>query len=272
MEDWLHREGALRNPWVARAKEAEPANEAARDAGNGRAPTVRVAVYDSLASLPRVVELTADGARDFVDLMANKTYELSQAKGGEIPFTVIREVVENLVHAYFEEAVITILDNGNTIRVSDQGPGIENKAAVFVPGFSTATREMKQVIRGVGSGLPVAKEILEVAGGKITVEDNLEKGAVITLSLDRQPAEEPAQGPAAPPDISLTDRQKKILFLVTELGSLGPSKVAQELDASVSSAYRDLVALEGIGLIGPSQNGQRSLTPTGVAYLERMEG
>lgn len=267
----------MRNPLVARTKEVEPANKAARDAGKDRAPTVRVAVYDSLASLPRVVELTADGAREFVDLMANKTYELSQAKGGEIPFTVIREVVENLVHAYFEEAVITILDDGNTIRVSDQGPGIENKAAVFVPGFSTATREMKQVIRGVGSGLPVAREMLEVAGGKITVEDNLEKGAVITLSLDRQPSEEPAEEPAAgtpaaPPDISLTDRQKKILFLVTELGSLGPSRVAQELDASVSSAYRDLVVLEGIGLIGPSQNGQRSLTPTGVVYLERMEG
>ena len=267
----------MRNPLVARTKEAGPANRAPRAAGNDKAPTVRVAVYDSLASLPRVVELTAEGAREFVDLMANKTYELSQAKGGEIPFTVIREVVENLVHAYFKEAVITILDDGNTIRVSDQGPGIENKSTVFMPGFTTATREMKQVIRGVGSGLPVAREMLEVAGGKITVEDNLGKGAVITLSLERKPAEAPAQEqlaeePTAPANISLTDRQKKILFLVTELGSLGPSKVAQELDASVSSAYRDLVALEGIGLIGPSQNGQRSLTPTGVAYLERMEG
>lgn len=263
----------MRNPLTGRMKESG-AQEAE---GGERGPSVRVAVYDNLSSLPRVVELSGRDYREFVDLMSNKTYELSQSKGGQIPFSVIREVVENLVHAYFEEAVITILDGGNTIRVSDQGPGIEDKDAAFTPGFSTATRQMKRVIRGVGSGLPVAKEMLEVAGGKITIEDNLRRGAVITLSLESQPVKpEPAQEPAvetqAAPEPLLTDRQKRVLFLVTELGALGPSKIADELGISLSSAHRDLVALEGLGLIETTSHGKRALSSRGVDYLEHMEG
>jgi hypothetical protein len=263
----------LRNPLAGRGKDPDrlEKNEEAPS------PMVRVAVYDNMSSLPRVHELAGQDYREFIDLMANKTYELSQSKGGQIPFTVIREVVENLVHAYFEEAVITILDGGNTIRVSDQGPGIHDKGAVFSPGFSTATREMKQIIRGVGSGLPVAREMIEVAGGKITVEDNLSQGAVVTLSLE-PPAAPPAPEPApvaeepAAPEAELTDRQKRVLFLVTELGALGPSKIAAELNISLSSAHRDLVALEALGLIEMTAHGKRALSSAGIDYLEHMEG
>lgn len=263
----------MRNPLAGRVKEPgfrENENEE-------QAPMVRVAVYDNLSSLPRVHELAGQDYREFVDLMANKTYELSQAKGGQIPFTVIREVVENLVHAYFEEAVISIMDDGNTIRVSDQGPGIEDKGAAFTPGFSTATREMKQFIRGVGSGLPVAKEMIEVAGGKITIEDNIRRGAVITLTLEPSPSSPAAEPePAAPepavPAVSLTDRQKRVLFLVTELGAIGPSKIADELGISLSSAHRDLVFLEGLGFIEMTTHGKRALSSLGVDYLEHMEG
>lgn len=263
----------MRNPLAGRAK--EPSSRENRN--EEHTPTVRVAVYDSLSSLPRVIELAGRDYREFVDLMSNKTYELSQSKGGQIPYTVIREVVENLVHAYFEESVISILDDGNTIRVSDHGPGIENKGAALVPGFSTATQQMKQVIRGVGSGLPVAKEMIEGAGGKITIEDNLRRGAVVTLSLESvssRPETEPepaSQEPPAPA-VSLTDRQKRVLFLVTELGAIGPSKIASELEISLSSAHRDLVVLETLGLIEMTSHGKRALGALGVDYLEHMEG
>jgi hypothetical protein len=221
-----------------------------------------------------VVELSTDDSREFIELMANKTYELSQAKGGRIPFSVIREVAENLIHAYFEECVVTILDGGNTIRISDQGPGISDKNAAMMPGFSTASAEMKSVIRGVGSGLPVAKEMIEVAGGKITIEDNLDHGAVITLSLGDAPLPpepEPEPAPVPAPEEELSDRQKRILFLITELGAAGPSKIQAELGISLSSAYRDLISLEKLGLIGGAQNGKRALTDRGVNYLESME-
>lgn len=261
----------MRNPLTSKTKTAEPASGAREN----HAPSVRVAVYDNLTSLPRVVELSSGDYREFVELMANKTYELSQSKGGQIPFSVIREVVENLMHSYFEECVITILDDGNTIRVADQGPGIQDKAAAFTPGFSTASAEMKQVIRGVGSGLPVAREMIEVAGGKITIEDNLDHGAVITLSLQKspEPAEpEPEPVPEPQPEREpLTDRQKRILFLITELGAPGPSKIQEELGISLSSAYRDIIVLEKRGLIRGTQHGKRTLTSDGIDYLEHME-
>lgn len=259
----------MRNPLLGRPK---PLEEPADDNSSG--PSVRLAIYDSLTSLPRVVELSADDYREFIDTMSNKTYEFSQGKGGKIPFTVIREVVENLIHAYFHEAVISILDDGNTIRISDQGPGIKDKSRAFVPGVSSATAKMKRFIRGVGSGLPVAAEMLKVAGGSITIEDNLDKGAVVTLRLPPapQPKEDEAKPPAGEPvaTYDLTDRQKRVLFLVTELGPVGPSRIAAELSTSLSSAYRDLTQLEQLGLVKVSAQGRRALTQKGMDYLEHI--
>ena len=63
--------------------------------------------------------------------------------------------------------MVTILDGCATVRFADQGPGIPDKEKVFQPGFSTATAGMKQVIRGVGSGLPIVRETLTFAGGTI---------------------------------------------------------------------------------------------------------
>lgn len=263
----------MKNPLMGRTKEAPFIEEQGPDA----APTVRMAIYDNVGTVPKVVELTAADYQEFVDLMANKTYEESHAKGGSIPFTVIREVVENLIHAYFEECVITILDDGNTIRIADQGPGVPDKEAAFIPGFSTATGEMKKFIRGVGSGLMVAKEALNFAGGKITIEDNLRQGAVVTLSLKKDSTPAPP-APEAPPQheiqtaLELTDRQRQIIYLIMELGDAGPSKIAPELGVSLSSAYRDLNQLEKTGLIRTTKNGRRTLSDKGVDYVEKMGG
>lgn len=237
-------------------------------------PTVRLAIYDSLAALPRVVDLSAEDYQQLINLLATKTYEHSQSKGGQIPFTVIREAVENLIHAYFQEAVISILDNGNTIRISDQGPGVMDKERAFLPGFSTANQEMKKVIRGVGSGLPVALEMLKCVGGTITIESNLQSGAVVTLNLPvsaESKKEEAAQPePEEAEALILSDRQKKVLFLVTELGPVGPSKIGQELNISLSSAYRDLLVLEKHKLVRPAAQGKRALTQEGADYLDKI--
>jgi anti-sigma regulatory factor (Ser/Thr protein kinase)/predicted transcriptional regulator len=144
---------------------------------------VLIAVYDSPAIPPRVVQLSNSDCVELINNLSNETYNFSQEKGGKIPYVVIREVVENLIHANFKEAVVTILDEGNTIRVADQGPGILNKEKAFTPGFSTATSHHKKYIRGVGSGLPIIKESISYLGGQIVIEENLNKGLVITLSI-----------------------------------------------------------------------------------------
>ncbi len=248
--------------------------EAARQGTVTVVPAVagaRIAIYDSLAAAPRVEEIEPVDLADAIERVASRTYNLARERGGAIPYTIIREVSENLIHADFTEVVITILDDGNTVRFSDQGPGIPDKQRAFLPGFSTATADMKRVIRGVGSGLPIVKECLGFAGGTVELDDNLVQGTVVTLRIASVPTEAPsssdAPGIAAP---RLTHRQKQVLSLVMELGAAGPSAVRRELKVGLSTAYRDLASLEEAGLIVSDESGQRTLTQQGVSLLDTI--
>lgn len=157
----------------------------------------RIAVYDDAAAAPRVVVIEPSDIRTYLEEITATVTRLAQEQGGRIPFTVIREVVENLIHAYFIEPTVSILDAGNTIRFSDQGPGITDKRRALEYGTTSATTEMKRYIRGVGSGLPYAQQWLEDKGGSLTVEDNILKGTVVTVTLNQSGPTEPVQEIAA---------------------------------------------------------------------------
>ena len=265
MADFLHR--------IIQERTAESfvvSHNNLEERNNQRSPFVRLAIYDSATAAPRVVDLAADGRSELINLLTTKTYQFAHEKGGAIPFTVIREIIENLLHADFREVIITVLDNGNTIRVSDQGPGIADKEKALLPGFSTADFEMKGFIKGVGSGLPVASESLSFLGGHLSVAGNLNCGTVITLRVDSKTPSSPEESAAALSSysLSLTNRQKRVLSLIVELGAAGPSLIASEIDISLSTAYRDLMCLEERGLLKSDETGKRSLTSEGVKYLD----
>ncbi len=147
----------------------------------------RIALYDDLLSAPRVTIVEPAPTGEFIEKLASYVYEQAREAGGTIPYTVIREVSENFIHARFKEATVSILDGGNTVRFADQGPGIPWKDRAQLPGFSSATEPMKSYIRGVGSGLPIVKEYLEFTHGTITIEDNLGTGSVVTISAYSEP-------------------------------------------------------------------------------------
>jgi hypothetical protein len=239
--------------------------------GSAASAGARIAVYDGLIAAPRVEELLADDLAAAIEQLASRTYNLAHDRGGSIPYTIIREVSENLIHAGFREVVVTILDDGSLIRFADQGPGIPDKEKVFIPGFSTATAEMKRVIRGVGSGLPIVRETLAFSGGTIEIDDNLGSGTVVTLRAAPLMSIEESLEPAfAVPRLS--DRQKHALSIILELGAVGPSVLSREIDVSLATAHRELTFLEDAGLIVADQTGKRSLTDHGVACLERVFG
>jgi len=144
----------------------------------------RIAVYDNLKSIPRIIDFNYVTIQHFLDEVPQKTYLFSRELGGRIPYTIIKEVVENLIHASFNEIVITIMQSGNHIIVSDQGPGIENKEKAFLPGYSSATKSMKKYIRGVGSGLPIVRETIIFSGGNVDITDNIKKGTVVSLRIE----------------------------------------------------------------------------------------
>lgn len=238
-----------------------------------------IAVYDNLTSSPRVERILRDSARDLIEELATRTYQISHEAGGKVPYMVIREIVENFIHAGFDEVVVSVLDSGNTLRFADQGPGIQDKERAFLPGFTTATDTMKHVIKGVGSGLPVARECLTFSEGTIEIDDNLGTGTVITLRVSPPIEVIPAVSLAAPtalqvgqplPDLSV--RHKKVLSLVMEVGSLGPSLIARELGVGLSTAYRDLEHLADIGLVEADLTGKRVLTEEGIQCLDALFG
>lgn len=149
----------------------------------------RIAVFDSVTAAPRVIVIEPSDVRDYLEEITREVTRLSQEVGGTIPFMVIREIVENFIHAYFIEPIISIIDHGQTIRFSDQGPGIKEKEKALNFGTTSATKEMKRYIRGVGSGLPYVKEYMKTTQGYLEVEDNISGGTIVTISALPKPVQ-----------------------------------------------------------------------------------
>jgi DNA-binding transcriptional ArsR family regulator len=156
----------------------------------------RIAVYDDPSAAPRVVIVEPKDVRAYLEEITLQVSQLSASQGGGIPFMVIREIVENFIHAYFMEPTISILDRGNTIRFSDQGPGISQKELALQYGTTSATEEMRHYIRGVGSGLPYVHQYMVDKGGSLKIEDNISGGTVVTISTSpAAPQPAPYQAP-----------------------------------------------------------------------------
>jgi hypothetical protein len=253
--------------------------------------TALIAVYEAPGSAPRVEQIDPAPVAEFIEAIATRVHQLTGEAGGNLPYTVVREVAENLIHAGFAEPVISILDGGSTVRFADQGPGIPEKDRAVLPGYTTAHGGMKAFIRGVGSGFPIVRDFLSVSGGDLVIEDNLGCGSVVTIScspsspptapheLGHIPVDGPVDqvqvshlkdsGPARPPRPRLTTRQTQVLALVLESGSAGPSLVAGELSVGLSTAYRDLAYLEELGLM-EADGGKRTVTQDGLRFLDEI--
>lgn len=212
----------------------------------------RVACYDNLMTAPRITEINPAPTAEYIERLTTTIYEQSHMAGGNIPYTTIREVSENFIHARFSEIIVSILDQGNTIRFADQGPGIPQKEKAQMPGFSSAIEPMKQYIRGVGSGLPLVREFLNSAHGTITIEDNIKTGAVVTISLVGKQEEKPVEKTKSSPQTPmppLTERQRRVLKILSSQGMLGVSKIAEFSEMPISSCSNELTKLQEEGLV-----------------------
>jgi len=248
-----------------------------------------VAVYGPAGSGPTIEKIGALNPSSFIETLSSAIYSTARNLGGPIPYIAIREVVENLIHADFEEVVVSILDAGHTLRIADQGPGIDNKEKALSPGYTTATKTMKQYIRGVGCGFSLATNLLAQKQCHLQIDDNLVRGTVITihspsltavtplapvdresLALDQPASPElklPYNQKAVP---KLSTRYKRVLSLVFEFGEVGPTLISKELSIGLSTAYRDLSFLEHAGLLTTKENGKRALTDLGLDYIQHL--
>ena len=255
----------------------------------------RIAVYNDKSAAPRVVLVEPKDVRSYLDEIAATVNQLAHEQGGKIPFMVMREIVENFIHARFVAPTISIMDNGNTIRFSDQGPGIKEKNRALEFGTSSATEEMKSFIRGVGFGLPYAQQYMVEKGGSLTLEDNISGGTIVTLSTRRSkdahiqtlPTQEDAEEtpvnqekqsiprashtvPQQPvtqlPNLVLTDRAKLVLQYLSEHEWVGATELTSAYGLSTPTWSRELKSLVNIGIIG--KIGQKyKLTTIGETLL-----
>jgi len=270
----------------------------------------RIAIYDDLLSSPRIIDIEPAPLLMFIENIATETYERARLLGGRLPYSTIREIVENFIHADFRECTVSILDNGNTVRFSDQGPGIEKKLLVQQPGVTSASSVMRRYIKGVGSGLPLVREYLEVHEGSLRIDDNAVAGTVVTLSLAPPPAAasavsggstlsgtEPAvfeqtfTGAFIQPSTATTDevsspsvdaiaslfgtvdlRARAALSVIADLGAAGPTDLVEPLGISASTGTRLLDKLEEAGLIEKTSNRKRILSNAGLTFWQRLSG
>ena len=276
-------EGMARDFYPFVEESAQSAPDAGRE-GKGLVPDevaypARIAVYDDAAAAPRVVVVNPADVRSYLEEVTATVSRLAREQGGSIPFMVIREIVENFIHAYFISPTISILDSGNTIRFSDQGPGIAEKERALEYGTTSASEDMKRYIRGVGSGLPYVQQYMVDKGGSLVIEDNIAKGTVVTISTRsadeacvRARATERRSGPradeSADASIVLSARARGALETVSKRGSTGPSDLTRELGSSPATWSRELKGLSELGLV--RKVGQKyQLTASGESYLHR---
>lgn len=257
----------------------------------------RIAIYDDMLSTPRVIVIAPRDVRTYLEEITNTVYRCMKEQGGGISLMVIREIVENFIHANFVEPIISILDDGNTIRFSDQGPGIKEKSLALEYGTSSATEEMKHYIRGVGSGLPYVQQYMADKGGSLEVEDNISGGTVVTISthpkqqaraisgadqrdaernLAPQAVQSAAPGAASAwfsqpqtpmtPQLTLDERGEQVLTYLSEHESCGPTDLVRTFGASGATWSRTLAALAAQGIV--MKDGQKyRLTGIGRTFV-----
>jgi hypothetical protein len=184
-----------------------------------------------------------------------------------LPVPAVRETIENLVHAGFSDAVVSVLDGGLTLRVSDHGPGIADPARALMPGFTSAGPEARRLVRGVGCGLPLAAELMARAGGRLEIDANLGEGTAVTLRLAGA-GDAGELGPA--PDPVPSQSARLILALLLEIGSARPERLAEELGVSRAECGRELTLLGHRGLVAREADGARRLTDSGEALVATL--
>jgi anti-sigma regulatory factor (Ser/Thr protein kinase) len=222
--------------------------------------SVRVAIYREHTEPPVVAEIASHDPGALIERLFETV-----ARWTRLPIVAVREIVENLVHADFQDALVSVLSNGHIIRVSDSGPGIPNPELALQPGFTTAGAHERTIIRGVGSGLPLAASVMDAEGGRIEFGRNLAGGTVVTLSTPTPPIEDYPENSVMP-----REDDRLIMALLLEMGPSLPDRLAAELSWTVGRCGREVVGLESRGLVTRDPEGQRSLTPSGSRLLATL--
>lgn len=85
--------------------------------------------------------------------------------------------VNVVAHAYSGTVNVEIDEKKITILVSDEGPGIPDVELAMQPGFSTASKKVREMGFGAGMGLPNIKKNTD----ELLIESTVDKGTNVKM-------------------------------------------------------------------------------------------
>ncbi|RZK09653.1 MAG: response regulator, partial [Flavobacterium sp.] len=124
-----------------------------------------------------------------LELILNIDKKFNQRIVGD-PFR-LRQVLTNLIGNAFkftEKGFIKIeaktSDNRVVIRVEDSGIGIEkDKQQLIFEEFTQANQSIEKKYGGTGLGLTISKKMVEILGGKLSLQSEFGKGSIFEITL-----------------------------------------------------------------------------------------
>ncbi|MFI5148443.1 MAG: response regulator [Bacteroidia bacterium] len=163
--------------------------------------------------------------------------------GNAIKFTEKGEVLVNVELISKEKDKVKVL-----FLITDTGIGIpKEKLATIFEGFTQASNTTTRKYGGTGLGLTIVKQLVELQGGKVSVESEESRGSTFSFELelkvdtDEQPFSKPDESPEEIPGI---EGIKVLLVEDNYLNQLLAKKVLGDWKWSVDVADNGLMAVE----------------------------
>ena len=135
-------------------------------------------------------------AREAVEAMPLPDHEVELVGTGEVvevDRTRLKRVLTNLLQNAGKYApkgtAVTVRVEGRSVAVADEGPGVPEDALarLFEP-FYRADRSRSRATGGVGLGLMIARQVVELHGGRIRAANRPNGGLVVHLTLPTESA------------------------------------------------------------------------------------
>ena len=175
----------------------------------------------------------------------------------------IRQVVVNLLSnaiKFTERGAVrlSITQDGDMVHLAihDTGIGIPpDRVGKIFDRFAQADPSMTRRFGGTGLGTSIARQLVDLMGGKITVESQLGVGSVFHVRLPLQPGQDILSLPAAANDdlpplriLIADDVEQNVELLMISLGKLGHHVVsvddgAKAVDAACNSRF-DVILMD----------------------------
>lgn len=184
-----------------------------------------------------------------VGLVKDKPIELEQRAPEDLPMiwadsTRLRQVLLNLVSnatKFTESGKITLTadhdDEWVTIKVTDTGVGIpEEKLESIFEEFTQVDGSTTRAVGGTGLGLPISRHFIEMHGGQITVESEVDMGSTFMVILPIHAPMESEEADEDQPEERPSPERRVV--------------VAVDDDPGVISLYRRYLEGEGYQIIG----------------------